>query len=306
MIYLKSAFPGSYLGKRQNLKFSRPFVGILGCLSLITPFISPWCHSGAIAADIEYLAQANPTTTSNRPTLRTGSRGVEVSELQAALKLLGYYTGLVNGLYGDTTAIAVSRFQQAAGLKSDGIVGATTWDRLFPSTTVAATPAAVTIPSPSPLITQIPSPTPTPNSAATFPIPSASPAAVPSSPAPRPTAPPLRPIIPSRITPQSRTTTTAASATTSNRQTTPRNSLATQTATNSPSKTVDFPILRLGMQGSAIATLQQRLRSLGFLTVRVNGIFDEPTQAAVQATQRRFRLQPDGVVGTATWNVLLR
>ncbi|NES85256.1 MAG: peptidoglycan-binding protein, partial [Moorea sp. SIO2B7] len=42
--------------------------------------------------------------------------GSVVSELQAALKLLGYYDGSVNGIYSESSAIAVSRFQQAAGL----------------------------------------------------------------------------------------------------------------------------------------------------------------------------------------------
>ncbi len=69
-----------------------------------------------------------------RPILKSGSQGVAVSELQAALKLLGYYSGSVDGTYSESTAIAVSRFQQAAGLNIDGIVGTATWERLFPLT----------------------------------------------------------------------------------------------------------------------------------------------------------------------------
>ena len=69
-----------------------------------------------------------------RPTLRTGSQGNAVSELQAALKLLGYYTGAVDGNFSESTAIAVSQFQQAAGLRVDGVVGPSTWEKLFPLT----------------------------------------------------------------------------------------------------------------------------------------------------------------------------
>ncbi len=69
----------------------------------------------------------------NRPTLTTGSRSAEVAELQAALRLLGYYAGPVDSVYGETTIAAVTRFQQAAGLTADGIVGNATWERLFPA-----------------------------------------------------------------------------------------------------------------------------------------------------------------------------
>ena len=61
-----------------------------------------------------------------RPVLQPGSEGSEVSELQAAIKLLGYYSGPVDGRYGQTTEAAVARFQQDAGLKVDGITGPAT------------------------------------------------------------------------------------------------------------------------------------------------------------------------------------
>lgn len=67
-----------------------------------------------------------------KPVLQIGSQGEEVSQVQAALKLLGYYNGEVSGTYNELTVIAVSRFQQAAGLSVDGIVGLETWTKLFP------------------------------------------------------------------------------------------------------------------------------------------------------------------------------
>lgn len=78
------------------------------------------------------ISQNSQASTINRPTLKSGSRGEAVSELQATLKLLGYYNGVVNGIYRESTAIAVSRFQKAAGLSPDGIVDRATWERLFP------------------------------------------------------------------------------------------------------------------------------------------------------------------------------
>ena len=66
-----------------------------------------------------------------RPALKLGSRGSAVIELQAALKLLGFYADTVDGIFSQSTARAVSQFQEAAGLAADGIVGQDTWNRLF-------------------------------------------------------------------------------------------------------------------------------------------------------------------------------
>lgn len=102
------------------------------------------------------LSQTEPTQTEVinfgtdtllRPTLKPGSQGDEVTELQATLKLLGYYAGAVDGVYGSDTVTAVSQFQQAAGLPSDGIVGQATWNRLFPPT--PAIPQSPTATSPA-------------------------------------------------------------------------------------------------------------------------------------------------------------
>ena len=87
----------------------------------------------SVAAQPQQIAQTTSPEAINRPTLQVGSKGERVTELQAALKLLGYYTGTVDGVYNESTVLAVSRFQQAAGLKADGVVDATTWQRLFPN-----------------------------------------------------------------------------------------------------------------------------------------------------------------------------
>jgi peptidoglycan hydrolase-like protein with peptidoglycan-binding domain len=46
--------------------------------------------------------------------------------------LLGFYADTVDGIFSQSTARAVSQFQEAAGLAADGIVGQDTWNRLFP------------------------------------------------------------------------------------------------------------------------------------------------------------------------------
>ena len=52
-----------------------------------------------------------------------GSRGSEVRTIQEKLKIWGYYTGNVDGIYGSQTVAAVKRFQQKNGLTVDGIAG---------------------------------------------------------------------------------------------------------------------------------------------------------------------------------------
>ncbi len=61
------------------------------------------------------------------PTLRPGSSGVAVRQLQQALKGLGYDPGAIDGHFGSPTETAVKAFQNARGLTVDGIVGEITW-----------------------------------------------------------------------------------------------------------------------------------------------------------------------------------
>lgn len=206
---------------------------------------------------IPMVAQATPATTVNRPTLQLGSEGAAVSELQAALKLLGYYTDTVDGVYRESTASAVSYFQQAAGLNADGIAGPATWSRLFPSiSSVQQTPATSSSTTP----------------ASGFPVPSSL-----------------------------QTTNTRPSTIPTTGQVSGVGQIPAPIATN-----VTLPILREGMQGPAVVQLQQRLKALGFLGGTIDGVFGTATQSAVIAAQQNFQLEPDGVVGSATWRALLR
>ena len=202
----------------------------------------------------------------NRPTLKSGSTGTEVRELQSTLTLLGYYGGRVDGVYGETTAIAVSQFQQAAGLPPDGITGPATWNRLFPPAPVAvSTPAPTGKPNRPTVPAATPQPKPNP--------PSGTPTAA-ARPAPTPKPAPTKPA-------------------------------PAESASPAP-EVAAFPILRLGMKGPAVTGLQYRLRAIGVLKGAADGVFGPETQEAVKAAQRKFNLTADGVVGPATWVGLLQ
>lgn len=119
---------------------------LLACSSAPLLFGSPSVASVTVT---QQIAQASPTVGINRPSLKAGSQGEVVTELQAALKLLGFYNGTVDGKYGDTTVAAVSSFQQAAGLKPDGVVDTATWRILFPGQGNISTNTASSLPAPT-------------------------------------------------------------------------------------------------------------------------------------------------------------
>ena len=55
-----------------------------------------------------------------------GDSGSQVTKIQERLKLWGYYTGAVDGIFGSSTEKAVKYFQRTNGLTADGIVGSAT------------------------------------------------------------------------------------------------------------------------------------------------------------------------------------
>ncbi|MDR1569220.1 MAG: spore cortex-lytic enzyme [Oscillospiraceae bacterium] len=55
-----------------------------------------------------------------------GSTGSTVTAIQKKLKQWGYYSGTVDGVFGQSTYNAVVAFQKKNGLKADGVVGAAT------------------------------------------------------------------------------------------------------------------------------------------------------------------------------------
>jgi hypothetical protein len=62
--------------------------------------------------------------------LKLGDSGAQVKVLQRALASLGYSPGAIDGNYGPSTQQAVARFQAAAKLTPDGILGPQTLQAL--------------------------------------------------------------------------------------------------------------------------------------------------------------------------------
>jgi hypothetical protein len=65
------------------------------------------------------------------PTLRQGSRGSAVADLQRRLAAAGFSPGAADGIFGSLTEAAVRSFQRARGVGVDGIVGPLAWGALL-------------------------------------------------------------------------------------------------------------------------------------------------------------------------------
>lgn len=96
---------------------------------------SKWTHWGELKG-VDFSENIPDDTSSDSQsvktiyaTIRKGSKGSLVKELQTDLKALGYDIGKygVDGDFGSATESAVKAFQKAHGLKQDGIVGEKTW-----------------------------------------------------------------------------------------------------------------------------------------------------------------------------------
>jgi peptidoglycan hydrolase-like protein with peptidoglycan-binding domain len=280
-----------YLNKNQHHSLL-----LLSTISLLT-------LSGdavSIAAPIQ-MAQMGSVGRIQRPNLQIGSRGERVAELQAALKLLGFYPGRVDGIYQESTARAVYQFKQAAGLIPNNVVDGATWQRLFPSVSqVAINPtvrpvqavANTSIPQPINNNFPIPQPQPTNNRINNTVIPKPQPNF------PQTTTPPKT--TPPKATPSK--TPTSPKTSDINIQPTPAN----QRDANIQYTSAGWPILRIGNGGPEVIKLQKLLKTLGFLKGPVDGDFGVGTQAAVKEAQIRYGLEPDGVVGGASWQTFLQ
>lgn len=85
----------------------------------------------SVSGSTSGTASSEIYTAKNPNTLQSGDSGSKVTQLQNALKLLGFYTGGVDGKFGSGTKKAVMQFQRVNGLTVDGLAGTQTQKLLY-------------------------------------------------------------------------------------------------------------------------------------------------------------------------------
>lgn len=257
-------------------------------------------------------------------TLKSGSKGDDVSTLQARLKELGYYTGTVDGSYGGGTSTAVKEFQAANKLSTDGVAGKATQETLYSFYAVAKKDATITVkPSTggtsSTTTTKKPSATSTPKPAST------------NSYTNGKTDTYLRlgssnaqvKILQNRLIVLGYLTGTAdgeygAATEAAIMAFQKRNDLYedgvagpttltklySSSAKKASSVVANLGSLSQGMSGGAVRALQTKLKALGYYNGSIDGDYGSGTYAAVLQFQTDNGLKQDGIAGTATINAI--
>ncbi len=221
-----------------------------------------------IPAPAEKAAGLPPYT----KTVRYGSSGSAVTDLQEALAFLGYYNLKIDGKAGNETVRSIKAFQRDHGLKADGIAGPATWSVLSDAVNAAVgeTPEA---------------PADDARSAQGSP---AETAAVTESPA----------VVAEAFPAETQETGPGNEAPVSAPEETP----VLQPA-KAPSVMEYAPLtvtVRYGMRGDSVRALQEALIALGYRPGTPDGVCGGGTVAAIRAFQKDFSLTSDGVAGKKT------
>ncbi len=104
-------------------------------------------YKNTASAPLSSGQSATKASTIPQGTYRMGDEAQGVRLMQQRLMALNYPLTKADAVYGRGTKEAVALFQQANGLKADGIAGQSTLDRLFSSWANAYTPQATSAPA---------------------------------------------------------------------------------------------------------------------------------------------------------------
>lgn len=124
-------------GVRANAEGTIPNPGVASQPNnRVTP-INPQLNEGGMTQPANENAPTTPSTNplsryspDQAPTLKYGSKGATVMEIQAYLQQAKLYDGPVDGVYGPQTRQAVKLFQESLNLSADGAIGRQTWEAM--------------------------------------------------------------------------------------------------------------------------------------------------------------------------------
>lgn len=220
-------------------------------------------------------------------TLHPGTSNSDVKELQQKLKNKGYFTyGTTTNYYGSITTSAVKSFQRANGLSADGIAGPATFNKLLGSGSSSISSSSLlrvgsTGPNVQSLQQQLKNKGYFKGTTTQY----------------------FGSITKNAVMAFQRANGLsvdgiAGPATLSKLKT------GGSSASTGGSSSSNSTILRQGMKGSAVSSLQQKLKNKGYFSAGVTGYFGSITTSAVKSFQRANGLLVDGEAGPATLSKL--
>ena len=275
--------------------------GVMGSWSGTVPPLST--QSNVLTPPPSSTASPSPTP---QGSLKKGSTGDQVREVQRKLKSLGFLKGSADGDFGDATEAAVMAFQKQYGLEVDGKVGPKTMEKLA-SARQTAKPTA----SPTPKRTNTPRPTATPSYVTNTYLRKGDSGSKVKDMQQRLIS---LGYLAGTADGDFDTATEAGVIAFQNRNCSYSDGVAgpdtlkalysnSAHSASTPSGIVGISV-KMGSEGAAVKALQNRLKTLGYYKGTVDGSFGQGTEDAVKAFQRDNGLKADGVAGGGTYDKL--
>ena len=245
------------------------------------------------------------TSTSNEASLlKKGDSGEAVKTLQQNLISLGYLTGEVDGQFGSATKSAVTAFQAASGLRTDGQAGEKTLEAIADAVKAVSNAGTLKKGSRGDAVKALQ------QKLISLGYLSGSADGIFGEST-------LKAVIAFQ-TAQSLTADGAAGSatmaalnkayqggtTSGSTVTAPANISNDQVTILSSTQPSSYPMIKYGAEGDAVEKLQTRLKELGYFDGTVGGNFGTITRTAVMAFQKAASLTADGIVGSNTWAAL--
>ncbi|MCE5342008.1 MAG: peptidoglycan-binding protein, partial [Eubacteriales bacterium] len=116
---------------------------------IATPDVLTILYSASAVSSSDIVAPTpTPTVAPPTVTVRLGDKGDDVKKVQQRLTDIGYFTGTIDGKFGNDTLVAMKAFQKKNSLTQDGVCGAKTRTVLFAASPIYA--AATPTPTPTP------------------------------------------------------------------------------------------------------------------------------------------------------------
>ena len=213
-------------------------------------------------------------------TLEQDSSGEDVKKLQTELKRLGYYTGSIDGKYGESTVAAVMAYQLRNNLTVDGKAGPATQRSLYRSGDSVAY-SALRVGEEGTAVKNL-----------------------------QYTLYELGYYTGKKDGVYGQSTADAVRAFQIQNKLSPVDGVAGSKTLSRlyssdavPENPADYDSLRLGDSGDVVTEMQECLVQMGYLT-RVTGVYDEATESAVRELQADQGLVVDGVAGGKTLTVI--